>query len=229
MISPRRNAMIGIGWWLGIACIGGIGVAAWGLSGSEHSLRGVAERSFTMDIEFDKFRQILVRTDATATILEHGGMKLVDEKTDAVKIDLSNDSRPLRNALRGKSKANVSAFKRLTVQLNDPQVNATELLLSQDCQIHPDSIQILTTSDQPAGELKVYNTTLDAVKASHGTEVRLSMDMTVDVVVSRIFLSQAEARVKQAAEKSMEEQESAIRSLVSGFEGKTLILSNVKL
>ena len=229
MISPRRYAVISIGWWLGIAFIGGIGFCAWGISRSEHSIRGVADRSFSMDIEFDKFRQILVRTDATAAILEHSGMKLIDEKTDAVDIDLSNDSRPLRNALRGKSKANVSAIKRLTVQLNDPQLKATELLLSQDCQIHPDSIQIHTTSDQPAGELKVYNTTLDAVKGSHGTEVRLSMDMTVNVVVSRIFLSQAEARVKQAAEKSMEEQERAIRSLVSGFEGKTLILSKVKL
>lgn len=229
MISPSRNAVISLGWWLGIAITGGIGIAAWGLSRSEHSLHGVAERSFTMDIEFDKFRQILVRTDATAAILEHGGMKLIDEKTDAVDIDLSNDSRPLRNALRGKSKANVSAIKRLIVQLNDPQVNSTELLLSQDCQIHPDSIQIQTTSDQPAGELKVYNTTLESFRANHGTEVRLSIDMTVDALISRIFLPQAEARVKKAAEKSLEEQESAIRSLVSSFDGKALILPRVKL
>ena len=156
-------------------------------------------------------------------------MKLINEKTDAVDIDLSNDSRPLRNALRGKSKANVSAIKRLTVQLNDPQVNATELLLSQDCQIHQDSIQVHTVSDQPAGELKAYNTTLDSVRASHGTEVKLSMAMTVDVLISRIFLSQAEARVKKAAEKSLEEQENAIRSLVSSFDGKTLILPHAKL
>lgn len=229
MISSNRNAAIGLGWWLGIALIGGIGIAAWGLSRSEHALHGVAERSFTMDIEFDKFRQILVRTDATAAILEHGGMKLIDEKTDAVDLDLSKDSRPLRNALKGKSKANVSAIKRLTVQLNDPQVKATELLLSQDCRIQPDSIQILTTSDQPAGNLKAYNTTLDAVKADHGTEVRLSMDMAVNVLIAQFFLPQAEVRVKHAAEKSLEEQEKAIRSLVSSFDGKTLILPKVKL
>ncbi len=229
MISPIRNAVISLGWWLSIALIGGIVLAAWGLSRSEHALHGVAERSFTMDIEFDKFRQILVRTDATAAILEHGGMKLIDEKTDGVDIDLSNDSHPLRNALKGKSKANVFAIKRLTVQLNDPQVNATELSLSQDCQIHPDSLQILTTSDKPAGELKAYNTTLDSVRASHRTEVKLSMDMTVDAFISRIFVSQAEARVKKAAEKSLEEPESAIRSLVSSFDGKTIILPKVKL
>ena len=229
MISPNRNAVIKLGWWLGIALLGGIGIAAWGFSRSEQALHGLAERSFTMDIEFDKFRQILVRTDATAAILEHGGMKLIDEKTDAVDIDLSNDSRPLRNALRGKSRANVSAIKRLTVLLNDPQVNATELFLSQDCQIHPDSIQIQTTSDKPAGELKAYKTTLDSFRANHGTEVKLSMDMTVDVLISRMFLPQAKARVKKATEKSLEEQESAIRSLVSSFDGKAFILPNVKL
>ena len=228
MIGPIRNATISIGWWLSIALIGVIFLAAWGLSRSEHALHGAAERSFTMDIEFDKFRQILVRTDATAAILEHGGMKLIGEKTDAVDIDLSNDSHPLRNALRGKSKANVSAIKSLTVQLNDPQISATELQLSQDCQIHPDSIEIQSTSDRPAGELKSYKTTLDALRASHGTEVRVSIDMTVDVLISRIFLSQAEARVKQAAEKSLEEQESAIRNLVSNFDGKALILPGAK-
>ena len=229
MIRPNRNAVISVGWWLGIALLGGIGIAAWGFSRSEQALHGVAERSFTMDIDFDKFRQILVRTDATAAILEHGGMKLISEKTDAVDIDLSNDSHPLRNALRGKSKANVSAIKRLTVQLNDPQVNATELFLSQDCKINPDSIHIQTTSDQPAGELRAYKTTLDSFRANHGTEVKLSMDMTVDVLISSMFLPQAKARVKKATEKSLEEQESAIRSLVSRFDGKALILPNVKL
>ena len=229
MIIPNRNAVISVGWWLGIILFCVIGIAAWGFSRSEQALHGVAERSFKMDIEFDKFRQILVRTDATAAILEHGGMKLISEKTDAVDIDLSNDFRPLRNALLGKSKANVSAIKRLTVQLNDPQVNATKLFLSQDCQIHPDSIHIQTTSDQPAGELKAYKTTLDSFKANHGMEVKLSIDMTVDVLISSMFLPQAKARVKKATEKSLEEQESAIRSLVSSFDGKAFILPKVKL
>jgi hypothetical protein len=110
------------------------------------------------------------------------------------------------------------------VELNDPQLNASELKLSQDCKIQPDHIHIETISDQPAGELKTYRTSLDAVKANDGTEIRLSLDMTVEVSISRLFLPQAEARVKQAAEKTMEEQESAIRNLVSKFEGDAIIM-----
>ena len=224
MINKKRNAIINLGWWLGLACVGGLGLGAWGLSKSDCTVKGMAERSFTIDVDFNTFRQILVRTDATAAIVEHGGMKVIDESTDSVDIDLSNDSRPLRNLLKGKSKANVTATKHLTVQLNDPQLKASELKLSQDCKIQPDNIRIVTISDQPAGELKTYKTSLDAVKANRRTEIRLSLDMTVDVCISRLFLPQAEVRVKQAAEKTMEEQESAIRSLVSKFEGDAIIM-----
>ncbi len=224
MISKKRNAMIHTGWWLGLACVGGLGFGAWGLSKSDCAVKGIAERSFTIDVDFNTFRQILVRTDATSAIVEHGGMKVIDESTDSVDIDLSNDSRPLRNLLKGKSKANVAATKHLTVQLNDPQLKATELKLSQDCKIQPDKIHIVSIADQPAGELKTYRTSLDAVKVNGRTEIRLSLDMTVDVCISRLFLPQAEARVKQAAEKTMEEQESAIRSLVSKFERDAIIV-----
>lgn len=228
MFSTKRNATVSLGWWAGIACLGGLGFGTYGLSKTDCSVQGKAEREFTMDVDFDAFRQILVRTNATAAILEHGGMKLLDEKTEEVDIDLSNDSRPLRNALRGKSKANLSATKRLTVQLNDPQLKATELQLSQDCQIQPDHIHVHTTSDRPAGELKFYNTTLDAVKSNNGTAVSLSLDMTVNVCISRIFVSQAEARVKDAAEKTMQEQEAAIRNLVSEFDHHVVILPKTK-
>lgn len=228
MFSTKRNATVSLGWWAGIACLGGLGFGAYGLSKTDCSVQGKAERKFTMDVDFDAFRQILVRTNATAAILEHGGMKLLDEKTEAVDIDLSNDSRPLRNALRGKSKANLSATKHLTVRLNDPQLKATELQLSQDCQIQPDHIHVHTASDRPAGELKSYNTTLDAVKSNNGTVVSLALDMTVNVYISRVFVSHAEARVKEAAEKAMQEQEAAIRKLVSEFDDHAVILPKMK-
>ncbi len=228
MFSKNRKAVISVGWWLGIVCVGGLGFGAWGLSKTECAVRVEADRKFALDVDIDTFRQILVRTNATAAIIEHGGMQLVNETTEAVDIDLSNDSRPLRNFLRGKSKANVSATKHLTLRINDPQLNATELLLSQNCNIQPEKIHIVTSSDQPAGELSVYNTILEAVKAGNRIEVTLSMEMTVVVCVPRVFLPQAEARVQQAAEKAMEEQEAAIRSLVAKVDRSVAALTNSK-
>ena len=226
MFNKNRNAVINVGWWLGIACVGGLGFGAWGLWKTECAVRVEADRKFSLDVDIDTFRQILVRTNATAAIIEHGGMELVNETTETVDIDLSNDSRPLRNFLRGKSKANVSATKHLTLRINDPQLNATELLLSQNCNIQPEKIHIVTSSDQPAGELSVYNTILEAVKAGNGIDVTLSIEMTVVVRVPRVFLPQAEARVHQAAEKAVEEQEAAIRSVVNKVDRSVVVLTN---
>ena len=102
MLNTKRNASIGIAWWMGLACIGGAG-AFFGFSSSNFSASVKTERAFHLDVNMDTFRQILVRTKATESILNHGGMNLLDETTENVDIDLKNDSRPIRNFLRGKS------------------------------------------------------------------------------------------------------------------------------
>lgn len=228
MFRQRRKAIVHVGWWFGIVSFSTLGFGVWGLSKTDCSVEGKSQQKFTLDVDFDTFRQILVRTNATAAILEHGGMKLVNEKTEDIVIDLSKDSRPLRNFLRGKSKADITAIKHLTVQLNDPQLNATELLLTQNCRIQREKIHIVSSSDKQAGELRIYNTTLDAVKVDNATEVTLSINMTVDVCVSRIFLSQAAPRVQKAAEKAMQEQKDAMRNLVANVDRHAIVLTHSK-
>ncbi len=198
---------------MGLACIGGAG-AFFGFSSSNFSASVKTERAFHLDVNMDTFRQILVRTKATESILNHGGMNLLDETTENVDIDLKNDSRPIRNFLRGKSKANVTATKHLTVQLNDPQINAKELFLTQECRIQPEIIRIVTTSDRASGDLKRYGTTLQAERDGLGTNIAVSLEMTVDVQVAWLFQSQAKIQVEKAANKTLEEQEKAIRMLV---------------
>ncbi len=227
MPKQKRSAAIGTGWLIGFAILVAIPIAFFALSSTEKPIKATSEKHFVLDIEFDKFRQILVRTNATAAIVEHGGMKLIGEKVEALKLDLSKDSRPLRNAIAGKSKADVSAVKRLTVELDDPQLTTKELTLDQDSQIHPDSIHVSTKSSKPAGELLSYETTLDAKKSAHQTEVTLSVDMTIEVRVSSIFLSQAESRVQQGANQAVLDQESAIRHLAEKFDQESIILPNL--
>ena len=221
MSQSKRNASISFAWWLGLACVGGIG-AFIGFSNTEIPVTAKAERKFELQVDMDTFRQILVRTKATEAIVNHSGMKLLDESTEAVDIDLKNDSRPLRNFLRGKSKANVTATKHLKVQLNDAQIDAKELSLTQECRIQPEMIRIVSTSDGPTGELQRYITTLEAVKGEAGTNVSLSIDMTVSVHVAWLFQSQAQVQVDLAARRTLEEQEEAIRSLIEN--GATSIL-----
>jgi hypothetical protein len=213
MFKSKRIGSVGITWWMGLACVGGLGVFL-GFSSTKIPLSVKAERTFNLPIDLDSFRQILVRTKATEAVVNHGGMKLLEETTESLDIDLKNDSRPLRNFLRGKSKANVTATKHLRVQLNDPQINASELLLTQDCRIQPENIRIVSTADGPSGHLKAYSTTLEATKGETGTDIALSIEMTIDVHVLWVFQSQAKIRVGQAANKTLEDQEASLRSLV---------------
>ncbi len=72
---------------------------------------GHQQATFLIDCEFDKFRQIMVRKNATAAIIGQAEMILVDEQLNSMQLDARNDDRPLLNAIRGKSKADVLADK----------------------------------------------------------------------------------------------------------------------
>ncbi len=214
-----------VGLWLGLSCAVVLILAAFLLFRTEETtVRANVQRQFTLPVEFDNFRQMLVRTDATQSIVEHGGMKLLDKSIESLHIDLSRDSRPLLNALKGKSKADLSARRRLTVQMIDPQLEANELSLTQIAEIHPDNVNVLTASDRAAGKLEAYQSKLEAVKANGESEVKLATQMAVVVRVSPLFLSVAKARVAKAASDGLRDQEAAIRDLVARHDERSFIL-----
>jgi hypothetical protein len=193
----------------------------------EHQAKAETRREFSLDIDFDRFRQILVRTDATASIVEHAGMKLVENSIATMDVDLSNDPRPLRNAIRGVSHANVLATKKLKVQLNNNELNANELDLVQNAQIHPNEILVTTESEQPTGNLQAYRTTLSAVRDGPATSVTLTHNVIVNVRVSPLFVGIADAKVEEGALRSVEEQEQALRELVHRYADQRVILPKV--
>ncbi len=218
MSNRKRKAAVGVGWVVGLGFLFAIPISYLGLSSSEKPITARSETKTVLDVEFDKFRQTLIRTNATAAIVAHGGMNLVEDRLDALKIDLSKDSRPLRNAFAGKSKAEVFATKTLVVELDDPQLSTKRLSLDQDVKILLGSIHVFTKSSEPAGELLSYITTLDAIKMDQQTEITLSVEITIGVRVSPIFLSQAEIRVQNGADQAVLDQAKAIRNLISNFD-----------
>lgn len=222
-----RSGRMNVGVWIGLAGLIGMVAVLMVYWTTKAEAVGESARTFKIDVDFDKFRQILVRTDATASIVEHGGMKLLHESVESLGIDLSNDRHPIRNSLIGKSKAEVNAGKRLTVQLTDPQLEAHELFLFQDSQIHPDQIHVRTESTRPAGRLRSYATSLDAQRDGEATAITLTVNMSVDVQVSPLLIRIAKNRVQDAADNALEMQEAALRDLVSRFADKSIILPSI--
>jgi len=220
MSIRKRSAAIGTGWVIGLASLFAIPATFISLSSAENRITVRGETNFVLDVDFEEFRQNLLKANATTSIVENGGMTLVDERVVSLRIDLSKDPRPLRNALAGKSKSEVFATKRLIVALDDPQLSTKQLELEQHVKIQLASIYICTKSTESSGELLSYETTLEAKKSNGQTEVSLSVDMTIDVRVSPVFLSQAESRVQQGANQAVLDQEKAIRQLVSNLDSK---------
>jgi hypothetical protein len=219
--SPRQL------FWLSLGAVCVLAVCAFGLwqmSEVSRAISGRSDREFVMDVDFDQFRKIMVRKDSTAAVIGHSGMQLLEQKLQGVTIDASADRRPILNALRGKSESDLSATKRIVVRLEDPALKAEELPLTQRAQVEPKALRVVTTADQPTGNLEAYETTLNAVPQGSQTQVELTVDQIVRVDVPWLFLSVAERRVQQAADDALAEQEQAIRDFVSRYADQAIIL-----
>lgn len=217
------------GWLVAIALVLlGIAPAAWSLRPVGYLASGSQTKTFEIDCSFARFRQIMVRKKATAAIIAHSGMTLLDEKIAGLQIDARGDDRPLRNALRGKSKTNVSATTEITVQLDDPAVRADHLVLRQQADIQPDTFHVITRSKSPAGNLEDYETTLMARPAGEKTLIELSVALHVYVRLPKFFTSRADAGVQQAADRAIAEQAASITALVNQYAGDLLILPELK-
>ena len=166
----------------------------------------------------------MVRKNATAAIVGHSGMQLIEEQIADLEIDTSHDDRPILNALRGKSKSELSATKQIMVRLDDPELDADRLSLTQNANVQPELMQVRTTSNQPTGKLEHYETTLDAKPSNEGTAVTVTVDMRVQVKVPKLFTGQADKRVRSAANKATDEQESAIRAFISDHAKELIVL-----
>lgn len=213
-----------------VLCIVAVLVTAilgWRASQTEHIAIGSSEYSFVIDCEFDKFRQIMVRKNATRAIVDQTGMRLLSEQVQAVDLDTSRDDRPLLNAIRGKSKTELSAKKLLMVQLDDPALDAEELVLQQNADIQEHQIRVRTASQRPAGRLENYQTTLNAQPEGMATRVTLTVDMNVRVRVPIFFTYRADQRVQKAADSAIGEQGAALEQFIVQHADERIVLPDL--
>ena len=204
------------------------GFAFWQLRSVDHLTPGKAESSFVVDCSFEKFRQIMIRKNATKAIVGDSGMRLIDERVLDVDLDTARDDRPLLNAIRGRSKTDLAAVKELTVELDDPMLEADELVLRQTADVKETSMQARTVSRRPAGRLEEYETTLDAEPDENGTRISLSVSMKVRVAVPNYFRHLADAGVQQAAEEAIEGQQKSIKEFVELYADERFIFPDLK-
>lgn len=205
-----------------------VGCVFWQLRSVDHPAMGQATRSFVVDCPFEKYRQIMIRKNATKAIVGDSGMRLIDERVLDVDLDTSKDDRPILNAIRGRSKTDLVAVKELTVGLDDPMLEAEELVLRQNVDIDEDSMQVRTVSRRPAGRLDNYKTTLDAEADEEGTRITLKVVMKVRVAVPSFFRHLADEGVQEAAEKTIEGQQRSLDDFIKLYADELYIFPDLK-
>jgi len=219
--NSTRVAIAGV---VALIVAAGLGVSIWSFSLVDYLASGKQEKSFVVDCDFAKFRQIMVRKNATAAIIGRSGMTLLDEKIQDVQLDTSGDDRPLLNAILGRSKSDLTAIKQITVKLDDPAIDADKLVLRQQATIQPDLMNVVTKSKEPSGNLESYETTLEAQPSGDRTEVKLMVALSVRVKLPKMFTSRADTQVQRSALDAVTEQERSITAFIAQYADERLIL-----
>lgn len=224
--SPNHRRII-VSVVIGVLVVVAVVGAALFFSSVSHLASGQHETTITIDVDFDKFRQIMVRKNATAAIVEQSGMEVLDEQIHDLDVDTSDDDHPLLNAIRGKSKSKVDGIKQLTVRLDDPAIDADELVLRQVISIRPDSMEVSSTSKSPAGNLEDYQTKLKAWAEDGSTIVELTTSLKVRVEIPSVFTSRADSEVRKSAEDAVKQQAESIRRFIAEHADKRMIFPDL--
>lgn len=125
------------------------------------------------------------------------------------------------------SRCYLNGWPELALSLDDPALKADRLVLRQQADIQPESIQVVTRSKAPAGNLEFYETTLHAQPHGGITRVKLTVTMQVHVKVPKVFVGRADEKVQQATDKAIDEQAHSLTDFVNEYAGKRLIVPDL--
>ena len=211
----RNSSTQRVAWFFAISgvLLAACGIA-WQLSSTDYMASGSSERVFLLDVEYDKFRQILVRNDVTNEVIAASGLTLKSDDLENLVVDTTKDRRPVINALLGRSKTELEATKHLTVSVKNAEVNLDTLDLTQHAEVGNDLISVRTVADRPTGKLESYETSLKAKRVVKGTEVVVAVQLKVNTTLPRLFQGTARERVQAAADKTTKEQEATLRNVI---------------
>jgi hypothetical protein len=205
--------------------ITGSSFAVWPMLHVIHIASGSAERSFTLPLEFNEFKQIMMKPNANQAIVACSGMTLLEEKVLDLDIDMSRDRRPVLNALLGRSKSEVRAKKLLILKLDDPKLDVQQLSLTQHAHVKAGNLNVRTEAE-PTGKIAAYISTLEARKDGEHTVVAVTIDQSVRVRLPFFMINTATQQVQEAADTAAKDLEQSIKNFLADSTDHALALHN---
>ncbi len=178
-----------------------------------------ASRVHLIQLPYDELRTRLVRGNFTSHLLEHAGCKLVDQIVMRRDVDVSDDPRPLINALLRRSKSTVRQTQLLTVEVPQDRLATDRLKLLQTVVITPQEFQIAVVLAEPAGILSNYRYAIHGQPTSESTtSVRFHLSAEIQKSLCSVAHRWAYAAVDTETTVALKRQSSAFLTTLQSSE-----------
>ena len=189
----------------------------------EYPTEQTAERSFVIEENFTKVRKIMVRTNAAKEIVTMGGgSEFVDQQWDdgsAAAVGKDLGKKLLKNIFSSEPDWQLKLQGTLKVRTLDPYIKndaADEniVTLKQDVEIMPNHLQSDTQLVEGAGRLLGYAMTTRLERQEDHTRVTLKLTQEINTDAPWFAHGIADRRVRASAERTLANQEKAMRQLI---------------
>ena len=190
----------------------------------EYPTQQSSKRSFVIEEDFTKVRKIMVRTDAAKEIITMGGdsefveQKWQDGSANAGGKDLGEAL--LRGVLSGNPDWRIELHGTLKVRTLDEYVGRNVVTLQQDVEIVPDHIQSDTKLIEGGARLLGYAMSTRLEREKNVTRVTLKLTQEIKTDAPWFAHRVADRRVLASVEKTLANQENAMRELIEANRDK---------
>jgi hypothetical protein len=170
-----------------------------------------ATRTFELPQNFTVVRKILVRKDGAKQIVTMGGgSEFLSQKWSGgdVKVDSLTPLDP---------KWDIDLVGTLRVRTNDDYVGVQDIALAQTVTIDPNSLHSEVKLKEPAERLRGYAMTTDFRRDDADSGTRITLELSQTILTDSPWWAHriADRRVLASVEKTLANQEAAIRKLIA--------------
>jgi hypothetical protein len=210
-MAVSRNTKLAVGAILGVTALA---VAAGLVFRGEYASTQGATRSFAINDNFTGVRKVLVRTDAAKQIVTMGGgSTFVSQDWQTVGGDPGGTLRDLIEDPNWR----LELHGTLTVLTKDDYIGEHEIMLDQHVVITPDSLVSEVHLKEPTARLKKYDMTTSFKRNSQGGDTEVDLALTQEILTDAPWFAHgiADRRVLASVEKTLANQEAAIRKVIA--------------
>ena len=204
--------------WLTLGIVGAsllvLGLILWSILDNHYVADVTVNRSFTVDIPFESFRKIMVRTDAARDIMNAG------EESSLVSQHWNGHSFHLDRISLTNPDWDIEANGTLKVRINNHYLGSQVARFNQQVTIKPNLIYSVVSLEKPQGKLLGYKVTLNMSGENGKSQITQSLNLKILTPAPWFAHWFARIRVRISARQTLRAQEKHIQEAIAKHRGQ---------